>query len=267
MKKILLYFATYCIIQIVCSLGVGKLMVLTNGEEASQGTIIILSAIVSSIVTLGVFLFASWTPVTRTYLSHKPIAATLWTVVLSLGMLIPSMMLEEIIPDNLREDLLKDVFMTMLESPWGYLHIAILAPIVEEVVFRGAIQRAAERYFSTYGRRGSRFAIALSATLFAVVHGNPAQIPHAMVVGIILGWMCHRSGSIVPGIILHFINNSMAFLLYHLYPQSYDMSVFEFFGNSISTITVIVLCSLYFFFRGGYMLNKIWSNNEGEAER
>jgi membrane protease YdiL (CAAX protease family) len=64
--------------------------------------------------------------------------------------------------------------------------------------------------------------IALSAFLFALIHMNPAQMPHAFLIGLLLGWLYMRTGSIMPGVAYHWANNTAAYALYHLYhnPQS-----------------------------------------------
>ena len=58
--------------------------------------------------------------------------------------------------------------------------------------------------------------IVVSSLIFGVVHGNPAQIPFAFVVGMALGWMYYLTGSLIPGILMHFINNGSSVLLYVL---------------------------------------------------
>ena len=73
-------------------------------------------------------------------------------------------------------------------------------------------------------------------------------MPHAFIVGLLMGWLCHRSGSIVPGIIVHWVNNSIAFALQMLYPQSYDMEIIEFFGDSPLRLGMAALLSLLLFF-------------------
>ena len=52
--------------------------------------------------------------------------------------------------------------------------------------------------------------IVLSSLIFGVVHGNWVQAPFAFVTGLALGWMYYRTGSLLPGILMHFVNNSAA---------------------------------------------------------
>lgn len=87
---------------------------------------------------------------------------------------------------------------------------AVIAPIVEEIYFRGFVFRA---YLE---QKGVFRAFAYSAGLFALVHLNlPALLP-ILAMGLILAVTYYRSGSIIPGIVAHAINNAAAFVLLYL---------------------------------------------------
>ena len=86
------------------------------------------------------------------------------------------------------EDLNKDVFATLVYNPWGVLAIVLVGPVTEELVFRMGIQRHLIRH-----RMRPWMAILLSALIFGAVHGNPAQIPGAVVFGWVLGWLRERA--------------------------------------------------------------------------
>lgn len=241
MKQTLLYFLTFVTIQVVCGLAIG------SGNAGASAETIMLASAVSSVITLIVFAITRWQPFSLKYLKSNPWVTLYWTALISLGMLIPSQFVEELIPEAFRQDLASDALKLIMGSPWGYVVIGILAPLTEEVVFRGAIQRAVLKHFSTDTPKRLWAGIAFTALLFAVVHGNPAQMPHAFLIGLLLGWMAYRSGSIVPGILLHVINNSVAFVLYQVYPQSYDMTLIDFFGNSALRLTGAIVLSLCIF--------------------
>ena len=83
--------------------------------------------------------------------------------------------------------------------------MAILAPLLEEVLFRGAIQGVLMRYF---GRPWP--AIIVSALVFGIFHLNPVQIVYATLLGIVLGWIYYRTGSLLSVIVGHVLNNSLA---------------------------------------------------------
>lgn len=164
--------------------------------------------------------------------------------------------LEELIPEAWRTDIAADAFKMIMSNGWGYLAIGILAPIGEEVIFRGAIQREAVAYFRSRGM-SVWVGMVFTAALFAAVHGNPAQMPHAFIVGLLMGWLCYRSGSIIPGVIVHWVNNSISFALQTLYPQSYDMKIIEFFGDSYLRLSMAVLLSLLLFFPALLQLHRV----------
>ena len=80
-----------------------------------------------------------------------------------------------------------------------FLYASILAPVVEELFFRGWILRSLRPY-------GKRFAILGSAVLFGLFHGNLLQTPYAFFVGLILGYVTVEY-SILWAIGIHLFNN------------------------------------------------------------
>lgn len=96
--------------------------------------------------------------------------------------------------------------MPVLESVSGesssvsmFLYGAVLAPVCEELIFRGYVLRTLRPF-------GKRFAIFGSALLFALFHGNLLQGPYALLVGLILGYLASEY-SITWAIGLHVFNN------------------------------------------------------------
>ena len=86
----------------------------------------------------------------------------------------------------------------------SFVHHCIAAPVVEELVFRGAIQQLAQPL-------GRWQAAALQAVLFAVQHGGAAGIAYALVLGVLLGTIRQRTGRVWPGWVLHTVNNLLVF--------------------------------------------------------
>ena len=102
-------------------------------------------------------------------------------------------------------DLMQDTFHGMSRNVFGIISITIMAPLVEELLFRGAIQG----YMLRKGMKPLH-AILIASAIFGIVHMNPIQIPFAFAIGMIFGWLYYRTGSVIPGIVGHFINNSIA---------------------------------------------------------
>lgn len=80
-----------------------------------------------------------------------------------------------------------------------FLYAGLLAPVAEEILFRGLIQRSLMPY-------GKRFAIFCSAFTFGLFHGNLIQTPYAFAVGLVLGYVAAEY-SIGWAMLLHMINN------------------------------------------------------------
>ena len=68
-------------------------------------------------------------------------------------------------------------------------------------------------------------AILISAIIFGLVHGNSAQFLNASLLGILLGWMFYRTGSIIPGFVLHWVNNTVVYVVANLMPGFEDASL------------------------------------------
>ncbi|HET6982159.1 MAG TPA: ABC transporter permease subunit/CPBP intramembrane protease [Myxococcaceae bacterium] len=87
------------------------------------------------------------------------------------------------------------------------LLVALVPAVVEEVTFRGVV-------LAGLRRSGSRWiAIGGSALIFGLFHINPYHVVAATVVGLLLGWVALESGSIVPSILIHLVNNGAQVLL------------------------------------------------------
>lgn len=89
----------------------------------------------------------------------------------------------------------------------------ILAPLLEEMLCRGMIQRGIARTHSP------RAAILWSAFIFALIHMNPWQALPAFVLGVLFGWVYYRSGCLWLTVFLHCLNNSLSTLLSRLIPD------------------------------------------------
>jgi membrane protease YdiL (CAAX protease family) len=82
---------------------------------------------------------------------------------------------------------------------------AILAPVAEELYFRGIV-------FGSYLRfRTPLIAYVGTSLLFATLHLNGPAFPPILAMSLILCWAYHRTGSIIPGIVGHMLNNTAAF--------------------------------------------------------
>lgn len=88
-----------------------------------------------------------------------------------------------------------------------FLAIALAAPLAEEVIFRGLIQSRLALALPGWP------AVVLSALLFALCHGQPVWMGYAFVLGMVLGIMAWRTGSILPSILTHIVFNAIGQVL------------------------------------------------------
>lgn len=86
--------------------------------------------------------------------------------------------------------------------------IVIGAPIVEEIAFRGLL-------FTSLCKSGVKpvVSVVVSALAFSVFHFEPQRLAILFAIGLVLGEIRRRSGSLVPSIVAHAVNNSPAILL------------------------------------------------------
>jgi membrane protease YdiL (CAAX protease family) len=107
--------------------------------------------------------------------------------------------------DTQGENIMK--MFTELDSPvWFFIVGAIFAPLVEEIFFRGFL------FQGFRARYGWVIAMLLSAAIFAVAHLDIVVLIPTFILGCLLAYVYHRSNSIWPGIILHFLVNSFGLL-------------------------------------------------------
>ena len=107
----------------------------------------------------------------------------------------------------------KMVEMLMQNKLSGFILVAILAPLLEELFCRGIILKGMLQHTSPAK------AILISALMFGLLHMNPWQAIPAFIIGSIMGWIYYRTGSLKSTIIMHFINNSAVFILYLIFPD------------------------------------------------
>ena len=208
-------------------------------SNGSNAVLLALATVFSNVITLVIFLKTNWTPLTRDYLQSKPWTALLWVALFTLGTIIPLEFTYEQLGLEMDANTSK-VFESLVKEPWGYVAVGILAPLAEEIVFRGAILRT---LLGMVSKKNHWVAIMISAALFGAVHGNAAQFVNALLMGLLLGWMYYRTKSLVPGILMHWVNNTMAYVLSNLLPQS-DGKLIDLFHGDEKTLYYAVGFSL-----------------------
>lgn len=133
-------------------------------------------------------------------------------------------------------DLLDQTF-DLLQSGWlGILCISVLGPILEELLFRGAITKELLRRYSPAK------AILFSGLIFGIFHLNPAQIISACLIGFLLAWLYYKTRSLMACILIHIMNNGLSVYLSLKHPEIEDMT--HLLRNPYAVVWVVVFMVL-----------------------
>ena len=159
------------------------------------------------------------------------------TILLSIPFILAGMIFINLCSEftNLADNL-QDTFRNMSRNVFGIFSMTVMAALVEELLFRGAIQ-------GHLLRKGMKplHAILISSAIFGVIHLNPIQVAFAFAIGLIFGWLYYRTGSLVPGIIGHFLNNSIACIqMATLTEEEFNTTTIEWLGEG-PTYAVLAL--------------------------
>lgn len=113
-----------------------------------------------------------------------------------------------------------DFMDALMDGSWRGLLVVVvvlMAPIYEEIVFRGAIFSTLKNAWQT-SRHATIIASVLSSLAFAVIHLQYELLEMSMVfgLGLIFCYAKVRTGSLIAPILLHIMNNGLAMLVYLL---------------------------------------------------
>ena len=186
-----------------------------NARQVMQNAGVLL---VELIYLLPLVVIFTWRRIPWKYLGFGKFSLN--TLALGFVLLIASYLI--IIPHNLILDKLGigtqgeqilEIF-NELESPiWLVLAGAVVAPVVEEIFFRGFLFQGFRQKY------GWVAAIILSSAIFAAAHLDPVSLIPTFVLGSVLAYLYHISNSVWPGIIFHFLVNAFGLLVFYLVTQ------------------------------------------------
>ncbi|MDB4583253.1 CPBP family intramembrane metalloprotease [Draconibacterium sp.] len=163
---------------------------------------------------------------------------------------IVSIWLNKILP---APDWFWELFNKIFDSDYGwwgaFFRVAVVAPVVEELIFRGLILQGLRRNYNGF------VSVFMSALLFALFHLNPWQFPATFILGLLLGWIMLRTNSIPLAILGHSINNLLVLLTITYWESIRSHSVYLMDKKDLYyTSTLVVLCSLVLI----YLLSIPW---------
>lgn len=101
-----------------------------------------------------------------------------------------------------------------------FVSVALVPALIEEFTFRGVILGSLRKY-------GDGVAVFVSAAIFGAMHGNFIQIPFAFMLGLAFGYVVVYTNSLLPSIIIHFINNGVSVLFDVMYQNSEAWGITE----------------------------------------
>ncbi len=113
--------------------------------------------------------------------------------------------------------------------------IAALAAISEELLFRSVIQQALIKIF-----RNAHLAIIMTAIIFSAFHLDFFGFFPRAILGLMLGYMFWMSGSIIPSMLMHFLNNAVIVMLYYLNTRGFTDIDVEHFGSTGNVLVIIL---------------------------
>lgn len=137
----------------------------------------------------------------------------------------------------------------------SFIAIAVTPALVEEFATRGMVMGSVKPF-------GQSFALIASAAFFALMHGNLVQIPFAFMMGIVIGFAVIKTGSVLTGMVIHFINNAITVSMNYLLEEIESVIL-----QSIISAVYFGICALLLFL-GIYLAQnrceKVWNLEKNE---
>lgn len=254
------YLVAFVLIQVVVQFAAAFIWASVKGQALDAvllgmangvyGGMMVTTTAISSLLTILLFTLLRWTPVSRNWIASRPWLVIVWVVLLTFGTILPAEWIYEQLQLAMPEQTVA-LFQSIMQEPWGYLVIGMLVPVAEELVFRGAVLRV---LLNVFAKRSHWIAIMISAVVFGIIHMNFAQGVHATLIGLLLGWMYYRTRSVFPGIVLHWINNTVAYIMFNIQPQLADGQLIDLFHGDSSMLYMAIGFSLCIFLPSLYQL-------------
>ena len=216
-------------------------------EDISKGPFLLLNYSIPFVVLI--FITSKWwknNPKNAGTLQLKafPIAIVPVVVIMCLAIILLNVEISSWVP---MPDWLTEMFADMLEpSVWGFVTVAVAAPIIEEVLMRGIVLNGMLKNYNPWK------AILWSAFFFGVMHLNPWQLVTAFIAGIAIGYLYWKTKSLILCILIHALNNGLAFFISLKYIEKesfadvFHLNAWERAG--IFFLAILTLYSCYLFF-------------------
>ena len=138
-----------------------------------------------------------------------------------------------------------------------FIAIAVVPPIIEEFLFRGAI-------LGSLRKHGDALAIVVSAVMFGFAHSNFIQTPVTFLTGLVLAYLTVKTNSLIPAIIVHFVNNGSSVAFSLLSQLKLDEMVYSVIDFSLALVFVLsgLICTAMLIKKFGNKLFEFDSSSE-----
>ncbi len=243
----------YVLFFIISQLAGGGLAIVlaAMGLAAGEWTLV-LSLLVANLLAIGLFLLwrqreVTWAT-TMAGVQGRNARRSALAFLMALPIIVLVNLIQEAFFPEIPDLVGEETFRAMMYNPVGLLTVAVLGPLAEELLFRGGVQGGFSKGEPSsagegFLKSGGKTALFLSAVIFAVAHLNPAQMPAAFILGLVLGFAYWWTGSLVAPVCIHVFNNSTACVMAFLSPD--DDSLIHLIGGTEKAGMLAVVC---FFF-------------------
>ena len=207
-----------------------------NSDTVWESPCMVPAIAVGTLLNIIVFLWRRWAVFELGRISRSDVGMVIvMAIVVFIGWFFPEDLLQRLIevPSNLSE---KD-FDQMTGGVVGFIDTAFLTPVAEELLCRGAILGT----LLLMTPRRPWVCIVGSAIIFGLIHLNPVQMVFGSLYGLLLGWLFWRTGSLLPGIVVHVANNATVMLL----PESADNAIANMSLTTEALLSVVSLVVLF----------------------
>lgn len=137
----------------------------------------------------------------------------------------------------------------------NFLLIAVLAAIIEEIFFRGVLQRILSQYIDPH------IAIFIAAVAFSAIHMQFLGFLPRLALGILFGYLYWRTNRLSLAIFVHFLFNGLQLLTFYALPESVKQKNID---EPIEFSILFTLASTLLFFILYYIFHKILTKKTKE---
>lgn len=209
-------------------------------ESAVSVVSLSLSSILSAVASVICYVRLGYVRLSEEFISDRRMWLLMPLCVLAVNGCLAAL---DILNEGLKLDNnLEQTFISMAASPVGMLSICLVAPVAEEILFRGVIIGAMRS-------KGVApwLAVVVSSLLFGLVHANPAQISFAFMAGILFGVVYYATGSLVPSVLCHVVNNTLTVWAMNALKTGMDVNLASLVGagdhSMAFAIALLTLCA------------------------